>query len=965
MKKFITSLPLLLTVFSIFAADEPFVLEGRVKDAITKADLNKAIVRLYDNDGNICDSVRANRGLRYNDGVLDTLSTFGLKVPRVDSMFIFDVICQGYETQTLSFKLEKIGRRERSREIPMIYLKRAPKKLGEVTVTATKIKFYNKGDTVVYNADAFQLADGSMLDNLVAQLPGAELSTDGQIKINGKFVESLLLNGKPFFDGNNNLMLENIAAYTVNNIQVYEGQSEKAKRQNDLMAPKVLTMDVRLKKEYNMGWLLNAQGGYGTDNRYMSKLFANWFNSKSRVTFIGNINNLNDNRKPGRTDTWTPDAQPNGTKEYRMAGINYNISNGEERELNGSVNFNQTIDKSYSTTFMTNFLPDGDTYENNYANNRDKETSVRTSHSYYGRVGKDFGINAYLSGSYYDKKTSNSSLSGTFDEEPQNITADILDAIYSSGTEEQLESILNRSKNLSDSRKKHFRVTADAGGFYRIPKTEDAINISIGGAYITDKVYLWKDYDVVYGNDDASAIHRRQYIDHTPNYIKRLGGSVSYSTNFRYIRARISYEYNFEEQVDDSYMYALDRLQDMGTYGVLPAGYLASFDPANSYTSRRLENTHTIYPQIQYFYNNDKGRVWAMVYGELGFTHRNFEYCRNNEPHHLSLSNAYFAMRNMYSCMAEYSFMPQGTGNGKRYRNNLRYNYMIVPELPNLFDMMDIVDDSNPLNIFIGNSNLGQSTSHTHTLRWEYTPHSHNFNNDVTVRYRYTNNALTRGYTYDTSTGVRYLKMYNVNGNNSFGVSDNLRWQFGNKKQFTLSSSTDLNFSNYADMIGIDKETPQPMKVKSRTFSELLRFSWQIGAQNISLRGDYINRHSTSSQPDFSTLNANHFTYGISGMFKLPAGFMAATDFTCYTRRGYGSATLDTTDPIWNMRLSYTPPRNSHWVFMLDGFDILHKISNVHYAVTARGRIVNYTNSLPRYFLLSVQYRLNIQPKKH
>ena len=82
-------------------------------------------------------------------------------------------------------------------------------------------------------------------------------------------------------------------------------------------------------------------------------------------------------------------------------------------------------------------------------------------------------------------------------------------------------------------------------------------------------------------------------------------------------------------------------------------------------------------------------------------------------------------------------------------------------------------------------------------------------------------------------------------------------------------------------------------------------------------------------------------------------------------RRGYGVDYLDTTDPVWNVRLTYSHPRYTRWVFMADGFDLLHKLSNVNYAVTATGRTVTYTNSLPRYLMFSVQYRLNLQPKKH
>ena len=113
----------------------------------------------------------------------------------------------------------------------------------------------------------------------------------------------------------------------------------------------------------------------------------------------------------------------------------------------------------------------------------------------------------------------------------------------------------------------------------------------------------------------------------------------------------------------------------------------------------------------------------------------------------------------------------------------------------------------------------------------------------------------------------------------------------------------------------------------------------------------------------FATINSQHYKYGASANFKLPAGIGLSTDFFFYKRVGYGVKELDTTDKVWNMRLTYTP-KGGHWVFAADGFDLLHKLSNVHYAVTASGRTVSYTNSLPRYFMFTVQYRLNIQPRK-
>ena len=216
--------------------------------------------------------------------------------------------------------------------------------------------------------------------------------------------------------------------------------------------------------------------------------------------------------------------------------------------------------------------------------------------------------------------------------------------------------------------------------------------------------------------------------------------------------------------------------------------------------------------------------------------------------------------------------------------------------------------------MFRGNPNLKAETKHTHTFVWTFTPSKKPIFNRFAFNIGYTNNALTRGYTYNTTTGVRNTSVYNVDGN---------RFQY---------------FSN--------------------------SFSWQLGSQALQLRTDFYSRHTSSDREGFNTINARHFNYGVSGNFKLPKGFGISTDFTCYSRHGYGVDNLDTTDPIWNVRVSYSPKRFSRWVFMVDGFDMLYKLSNVNYAVTATGRTVAYTNTLPRYFLLSVQCRLNIQSKK-
>ena len=165
------------------------------------------------------------------------------------------------------------------------------------------MKFYNKGDTLVFNADAFQLSEGSMLDGLIRQLPGVELKDDGRIYVNGKYVESLLLNGEDFFSKDRQIMLDNLPAYMVKNVKVYDKSSLRGEMVHKKLGDETFVMDVHLKKEYNIGWIANAEVGGGTHDRYLARLFALRFTNHSRVTFFGNLNNLNDARRPGESTT--------------------------------------------------------------------------------------------------------------------------------------------------------------------------------------------------------------------------------------------------------------------------------------------------------------------------------------------------------------------------------------------------------------------------------------------------------------------------------------------------------------------------------------------------------------------------------------------------------------------------------------------------------------------------------------
>lgn len=167
-----------------------------------------------------------------------------------------------------------------------------------------------KGDTLVYNAAAFQLSEGSMLDQLVRQLPGVELRDGGRIYVNGCYAESLLVNGRDFFAGDPKVALDNLPVYTVDRVKVYEKATDDAYLDNpkDTLRDKrkPLVVDVQLKREYAQGWIANAEGGYGTRDRYLARLFGLRYTDHSSLAVFANFNNTNDTRTPGSRGDWSP-----------------------------------------------------------------------------------------------------------------------------------------------------------------------------------------------------------------------------------------------------------------------------------------------------------------------------------------------------------------------------------------------------------------------------------------------------------------------------------------------------------------------------------------------------------------------------------------------------------------------------------------------------------------------------------
>lgn len=277
----------------------------------------------------------------------------------------------------------------------LIMEKEIQHELGEVTVQATRVKMVMKGDTIVFDAAAFKLSEGSMLDALVRQLPGATLSTDGVIEVNGRKINELLVNGKDFFKGDPKVALQNLPAYTVKNLKVYDKADKDAylthsdARLDRKEEDENLVMDVVLKKEFDTGYMANVEGGYGTKDRYMGRAFGLGYTEKFRLAAFVNANNIGDSSQGGTSGQWRgPSSQENGLTDRISAGLDYNYTQPEKIEASGSLSYAGLKETYRSITASTNFFNTGDIFGRSYSNKRSKSHSIRLLLQKYNRFHK-------------------------------------------------------------------------------------------------------------------------------------------------------------------------------------------------------------------------------------------------------------------------------------------------------------------------------------------------------------------------------------------------------------------------------------------------------------------------------------------------------------------------------------------------------------------------------------------------
>lgn len=859
--------------------------------------------------------------------------------PDAKNVVMTDLIA--YDSKEIELEIPESAKKEY--RLPTIYLERhRNKKLKEVAVNATKIMFYHKGDTLVYNADAFVMQDGSMLDGLLRQMPGVELRENGVVLCNGKAVNKLLLNGKDLFNGQRELMLENIAAYTIKDIAFYDKTGHKSRLMGVHMNDSEFVLDVRLKKEYSGGFTVNADGGYGTRNRYLGKAFGLMFTDYFSLSARGSSNNLSDVNKPEKTENlWNPASISSGKISQSLGGLTYFASGPENRwEIKGNADFiAKNTDFSSETNNEIFINGASNQYQTIKDNPLTRSRTVTTDHEFFTKLGNKAYINIIPKFSYCRRdETEFKNLLTSTNPNPSNSEQLI-------STSSFVNHMINELKSDNDELKTSLLINSCTRFSEGLSRSMLTVDVSCNYQSLAAKRFENYRLTTGVGEEMMTQLSHRLYKNN-PNYNLQAGGCVSY---FRYIfkiPTVFEYKYTYTENKKIQSAFQLDRFPDydaslsLDNFSMLNEDNLQSI-ASQSYNSLEKSHSHLFKfnPQIiRCDLHNGRTEGWIYTDIRVDINRRVFDYFSNDKP--IKLSHT--------------AIIPQGDIS-LNLREPVWSTYIQFDYQKRKFDLGDLVSrpSSDPLQIYNGNSSLKLSDSYEITLR--YKKQGGIQRSQILSAYAiFIDKPVIHAFTSDYLTGIRTYAPVNGKHHIYADLSYEINTPLDKKYRFNLSSKTTLKFSQDLNRI---------YEMTSYIARENLKISWRYYRALINVFADAMLDATRYSERE-NKINRLSLKYGVDGFLDLPNSWFISTDFSLYTRRGFYSSKLNTTDLVWNIHISKSILKR-RLIFAIDAYDILQQVSNVTFTTNRQYRSETMTYGVPSFVMLHVQFRFNKQPKRH
>ena len=935
---------LLLLVFSsaVYAQKKDGTLTAEIYNKETGEAMTSAILQLY----SLPDSVFKVGATSDLDGKINVKVTPGKYFAKISYV--------GCRTITKDIAVES----GKVLELGRIDLLPTGKMLDDVVVSEEVPPVVATEDTLVFNTAAFRVPEGSMLEELIKKYPGVDIAEDGTIKINGKTVNRILMKGKDFFGTDKDMALKNISVDAVDKVKFYDKKSDFSRITGIDDGEEETVLDLQMKKGVADGFFSNTDAGGGADFSaehllYRLRNTTSYYNDDAQYTLVLSANNVGDQGFSDGRGRGFGGFGGNGISSPKRAGFNFAYEN-EKIEFGGNVRGDRVKNDVKSWTSTETFMPQID--RNQFSNGRSTSLNGRMNLNVNFRFEwkPDTMTNIILTPtvSYSNNDFWNESHTATFNENPFEYEKDYNKESYGNVSDD-LESIaVNDNANESLSMGENFSASARLQVNRRLNKP--GRNITLRG-----------NYSYSYSESESFSLNKVNYYQVTGMATKQQRYSTTPGTNWNYnvnlsytepllknLFLQLSYGYNQSYKNSDRATYNFDELADYilevspdFTRPELPADLAPYLDNDLSRYSTYRTQRHEAGATFRYVtdkMNLNAGVTWLPQQTELDYKYQGIDTLFTRRVLDYVSPNIRF----------RYKWSKQTTLN-VRYRGSTSQ--------PSMTDLIDITDDSNPLNITKGNPGLKPSFSNNVNANFNTYNTEAQRGINVFAGYSNTINAITRKATYNEETGATTTQPENINGNWNVNGGFVFNSAIPANTKFTYSTFTDGGYSERVSFISMQGVQGSVKSIaKTVNVSERLTANYRADNFDISLNGFVRYSHSKSTAQPEDKMNVFNFSYGPSVNYTLPwYNMKISTNISMSSRRGYSDPNANTDELLWNAQLSASfLPKNALTV-SLQLFDILQQQSNISRVVEALYRRDSESNAIYSYGMLNLSYKFN------
>ncbi len=926
---------LLLFPFHLVAQEDDHVMtiSGQLLDADLKEPMHLATIQVFwANDSSFVGGTISNERGNFRVEV-PSAGTFRLKISSI-----------GYQT----LQREVTLRRNQSQELGRLLIAPDALVLKEAVVTGRAAQVVVRKDTLVYNPEAYRTPEGSPIEELIKRMPGAEVDEDGNITVNGKAIKKILLDGKEFMLGDVETALKNLPVSIIQNVKFYDQQSDQARITGIEDGNKETVLDFTIKKGMNRGYMTNLDLAGGTHHRYASRGMGSSFTDKTRLVLMGNLNNKEEN-----AGWWNR----RGLNARKMVGTNLNYDDGDKLKADLSLRYNHrdgdNVNENASESF---YSQDYRTFSNSMSK------SMTRSNNWYGNMRLEWkpdtltNILMRANASYATNDGTSVSAGATFDDDPYLYADDPLSDVTKLGTH-----LVNHNQGASLTYGENKNVWGMLQLYRRLNPKGRNITLRFEGNTGSNNQRNTSNNDVhlfrIKNQEGQDSVYFTARYNTTPTDNSGYVASATYSEPlWKGAHLQASYELRYSQNKSDRQTYDFSHLPQNIFYGIVP--HYREWDTwlgdVDEHMGNYLDKNLSRYSEYKNYTHNVRLtlRHWQEEYDyNVGFL---------IQPQHSNFIQDYRGVyvdtvRNVTNLTPTIDFHYKFSD-----QHDIWLHYRGDTRQPDITQLLDITDDSNPL--YITQGNPGLKPQFTNSLNVYYKNYISRYKRSIVVygNYRHIRNSISNLVRYNAETGGSTSRPENINGNWNADGGLNFNTALDSAGRWNIGSDSRVRYNNYVSYVAQQRLDAQKNTTRSTTLNERLNLSYRNDWLEVTLDGNVNYQHSRNELQPNANLDTWRFSYGGQVLLRLPMDFEVSMNLHEHSRRGYNDPSSNTNELIWNGQVSKAFLKSKTLVVALNFYDLLGQQSNYERWVNASGRSDTRYNSINSYAMLHVRYRLNM-----